>query len=120
MSATLPQSTSLDLISADTPSHVPLERWDVDWFTEVSPSKLEPHFGSFIQGAELFDGTMFRISRLVQSCDRKELMIERAILSHSVTAVSLLPCMNSQDRRNLHGSAAPSALTTRTWRVVEH
>ena len=47
----------------DAPSAVPFERWDVDQFALVSTNKMEPRFGSFLAGVEMFDGSPFRINR---------------------------------------------------------
>ena len=58
-------------IIGDAPSAVPFERWDVDNYAHLSPSKLEPHFSSFLSGVEMFDSSTFRINRcrtLMEGC----------------------------------------------------
>jgi acyl transferase domain-containing protein len=47
--------------SGDAAALVPANRWDVDigWFEHTTPNK---RFGSFIEGAELFDNVFFGIS----------------------------------------------------------
>ena len=63
VSSLLPGSSGVALIPDDAPSVVPLERWDVDGFAQVSPNALEARFGSFVSGAQLFDAAAFSISR---------------------------------------------------------
>jgi hypothetical protein len=63
VSGTVPKSSSLASFPADAPSPIPLDRWDADRYSEITPKKLEPRFGSFVVGAEAFDGSLFRLSR---------------------------------------------------------
>lgn len=63
VSGCLPQSASIDAFADDAPSSVPLGRWNVDQFAEVSPNAMESRFGSFVSGAEQFDAALFNISR---------------------------------------------------------
>jgi len=43
----------------DAIAPIPLSRWDADAFAEVSPNALEPRFGSFVHGADMFDAAAF-------------------------------------------------------------
>jgi hypothetical protein len=57
-------SQSYGNIPSDTPSVVPLDRWDVDGFTE-GKQNLQARFGSFVRDLEAFDGQLFGLGRYV-------------------------------------------------------
>jgi 3-oxoacyl-(acyl-carrier-protein) synthase/NAD(P)-dependent dehydrogenase (short-subunit alcohol dehydrogenase family)/acyl carrier protein len=59
---------------------VPLERWDVDAFAAASPNPVEPRFGSFVPGAELFDAPAFATSRpeAIYMDPQQRLLLEHA------------------------------------------
>lgn len=62
-SSLLPSGPHGTAPSFDTITKVPLSRWDVDGFAEISPNAWEPRFGSFVAGAEAFDAVAFATSR---------------------------------------------------------
>jgi hypothetical protein len=66
VAGTLPGSHCQAVEDASWP--IPLERWDVDWFSAISQNKMDSRFGSFISGAEMFDNNMFRLSRYGCGC----------------------------------------------------
>ena len=47
----------------DAPQRVPLERWDIADFQQISPNSLDAQFGSFLQDIDSFDAAIFGISR---------------------------------------------------------
>nr|BAU61515.1 actin related protein2 [Parachlorella kessleri] len=63
VSGNIPGGKGGDTLPGDTPSTVPFDRWDADEFAWLSPNKLEPRFSSFLSGVEMFDGSVFRLSR---------------------------------------------------------
>jgi 3-oxoacyl-(acyl-carrier-protein) synthase/NAD(P)-dependent dehydrogenase (short-subunit alcohol dehydrogenase family)/acyl carrier protein len=86
--------------SFDTISNVPLSRWDVDSFAEISPNAWEPRFGSFVAGAEAFDAVAFATSRpeAVYMDPQQRILMERTgevIMHSSSTTSSSLPSHTS-------------------------
>jgi acyl transferase domain-containing protein/NADPH:quinone reductase-like Zn-dependent oxidoreductase/acyl carrier protein/NAD(P)-dependent dehydrogenase (short-subunit alcohol dehydrogenase family) len=80
--------------SFDTISKVPLSRWDVDGFAEISPNAWEPRFGSFVAGAEAFDAVAFATSRpeAVYMDPQQRILMERTgevVMQGNVSSSSL-------------------------------
>lgn len=51
------------MVGEDASRPVPMDRWDVNEYCNISINELESRFGSFIAGAEAFDAAVFSISR---------------------------------------------------------
>ena len=47
----------------DAPQRIPLQRWDVADFQQISPHSLDAQFGSFLPNIDSFDAAIFGISR---------------------------------------------------------
>lgn len=56
-------SAAPGLSGCDMVRLVPLERWDLEDVQRGSVVPLEARFGSFVEGADVFDGAIFGISR---------------------------------------------------------